>query len=89
MSAAINNAAFDRAVGPVINMLSDDQAAEIVDYHADDNLQTRIEELANKANEGELTSEEQAEYDGYAQANRFLAVFQATARRLLSPANGA
>jgi hypothetical protein len=76
--------AFDRAVAPVIGLLSQDQAAKIADFHADEALQMKIEELARKANEGELTAEEQAEYEGYAQANRFLAVFQAQARRKIA-----
>lgn len=78
------NDAFDRAVAPVISLLSRDQAAKIADFHADEALQLKIEELARKANEGELTAEEREEYEGYAQANRFLAVFQAQARRKIA-----
>jgi hypothetical protein len=80
--------AFDRAVAPVIGLLSQDQAAKIADFHADEALQLKIEELARKANEGELTADEQAEYEGYAQANRFLAVFQAQARRKIAAERG-
>jgi hypothetical protein len=80
--------AFDRAVAPVISLLSRDQAAKIADFHADEALQLKIEELARKANEGELTADEQAEYEGYAQANRFLAVFQAQARRKIATESG-
>lgn len=75
------NDAFDRAIEPVISLLSREQAAQIADFHADESLQARIEQLASKANQGELTDEERAEYEGYAQANRFIAVLQATARR--------
>lgn len=82
------NDAFDRAVAPVISLLSRDQAAKIADFHADEALQLKIEELARKANEGELTCEERAEYEGYAQANRFLAVFQAQARRKIAEERG-
>lgn len=80
--------AFDRAVAPVIGLLSQDQAAKIADFHADEALQLKIEELARKANEGELSADEQAEYEGYAQANRFLAVFQAQARRKIAAEHG-
>ncbi len=83
MESSLNtSAAFDRAVEPVLSILSKEQAVQIADFHGDETLQTRIEELAHKANEGDLTSEEQAEYQGYAQANRFLAVLQAKTRRL-------
>lgn len=83
-----SNDAFDRAVEPVIRLLTPDQAAEIVNYHGDDALQDRIETLAAKANEGELSDDELAEYEGYAQANRFLAILQAKARRRISAERG-
>jgi hypothetical protein len=76
------NDAFDLAIQPVISLFSRAQAAQIANYHLDEELQSRIEQLAEKANEGELTEAERDEYEGYAQANRFLAVLQATTRRL-------
>ena len=84
MSSLTDVAAFDRATQPVLKLLNEDQARKIIDFHGDEELQRRIEELATKANEGELTEEELAEYQGYAQANTFIAVLQAKARRLLA-----
>lgn len=84
MSSIADAAAFDRATDPVLRILSREQANRIVDFHGDEELQRRIEVLAEKANEGELTDEERAEYQGYAQANKFIAVLQAKARRLLA-----
>ena len=84
MAPPIDTAAFDRATEPVLKILSREQAREILDFHGDDELQQRIAELARKANEGELTEEERAEYGGYAQGNKFVAVLQAKARRLLA-----
>ena len=84
MTSLIDAAAFDRATEPVLRILSRDQAIQIIDFHGDEDLQRRIEELAEKANEGELTDDERAEYQGYAQANKFIAVLQAKARRLLA-----
>ncbi len=83
-----SNAAFDRAIAPVLNVLSRDQAARIVEFHADATLQNRIEELASKSNEGELSDSEMAEYEGYALANRFIAVLQAKAQGLVDASNG-
>jgi hypothetical protein len=76
--------AFDRATGPVLDLLRPDQARRIADFHGDERLQDRIAELARRSTEGELTDEERSEYEGYAQANRFLAVLQAKARRLVA-----
>ena len=84
MSPPIDTAAFDRATEPVFRILSREQARMIIDFHGDEELQQRIEELARKANEGELTEEDRAEYAGYAQGNKFVAVLQAKARRLLA-----
>ena len=61
-----------------------DQARGIVEYRGDAGLQRRIEQLAERANEGELTAEEQAENEGYVRANKFVAILQAKARKLLS-----
>ena len=77
-------AAFDRATEPLLRILNRDQVIKIVDFHGDEALQLRIEELAEKANEGELTDDERAEYEGYIHANDFIATLQAKARQLLA-----
>ena len=84
MSTLVDAAAFDRATEPVLRILNREQATRIVDFHGDDELQHRIEVLADKANEGEVTDAERAEYEGYVEANSFIAVLQARARRLLA-----
>lgn len=81
MEMLTNSLAFHRVTDPLLRLLTPEQARLIADYHADEELQCRIEELADKANEGELSSEERDEYEGYVQANRFAAVLQAGVRR--------
>jgi hypothetical protein len=81
MSATILSTAFDRATQAIFGILSPEQVHQIVDYHADETLQTRIAELAEKANEGNLSTEERSEYQGYAQANHFVAILQAGVQR--------
>lgn len=84
MSTAQNNA-FDRGIDPVLKMiLSTDKARNVLDYRADESLQQRIEELADKCNEGELSLSERAEYEGYVRANNFVAIIQAKARLVLA-----
>ncbi|MCA9238074.1 MAG: hypothetical protein KDA44_21520 [Planctomycetales bacterium] len=73
--------AFHRLIDPVFDLLSQEQAGQIAGFHAEAELQDKIQQLAEKANEGELTPDEQAEYEGYAHANRFLAILQAGLRR--------
>lgn len=60
-----------------------DQARKIVEFRGDAELRQRIVHVAELANEAELTAEEQAEYEGYVHANKFVAIFKAKARRLL------
>jgi hypothetical protein len=84
MSIAFDTAAFDRGTDPIISFFNVEQARALVAYRGDTALQARIEELAEKSNEGNLTEQERAEYDGYVQANKFVATLQAKARKLLS-----
>ena len=84
MFTAIDSSAFDRVTDPVVRIFSPEQVQQLADYRADDALERRIAELAQKSNEGELTEAEQAEYAGYVQANKFVALLQVQARKVLA-----
>ncbi len=84
MSISIDNSAFERGTDPVFQFLTLEQAMRIVAHRGDSDLQNRIEELAAKANEGLLSENEESEYHGYARANKFLAVLQAKARKIIA-----
>ena len=84
MTPTIDSSAFDRGTDPILQFFTIDQARGIAQYRGDSELQQKIEELAQKANEGELTEAERAEYQGYVRANKFVAVLQAKARKLLA-----
>jgi len=75
--------AFDRGVRPVMKIVLPEKAEEVVEFRADPELQARIEELARKSTEGELSDAERAEYAGYARANKFIAILQRQARALI------
>jgi hypothetical protein len=75
--------AFDRGVRPVMKIVLPERAEEVVEFRADPELQARIEELARKSSEGELSDAERAEYAGYARANKFIAILQRQARALI------
>jgi hypothetical protein len=84
MSSAIDYNAFDRGVDPLLRLiLSADNAQSILQYEPESWLQERIEELACKSNEGELTEEELAELEGYVRANNFVAILRSKARSVL------
>jgi len=76
--------AFDRAIRPVMDLLFPENAQVILDYRGDPAVHERVEELGRKANEGELSDDEAAEYDGYILANDFVAMLRRQARRSLN-----
>ena len=59
------------------------QKAELVlHFRAAPELQARIEELAGKSTEDQLTEAERSEYAGYVRASKFIAILQREARQL-------
>ncbi|HYX30736.1 MAG TPA: helix-turn-helix domain-containing protein [Pyrinomonadaceae bacterium] len=60
-----------------------EKAKEVAEFRADPELQARIEELACKSTEGELSDAEREEYLGYARANAFIAILQRQARAMI------
>jgi hypothetical protein len=83
MASSLESTAFDRGVTPILTLVLPERAASVVNFRPDAALQDRIEQLADKANEGELTAEEQAEYAGYVRANKFVAILKRQAQRHL------
>ena len=74
---------LDRVLEPFTECLTPEVARKIVDLRADPETQARVDELADKANEGGLSTEERAEYEKYLEASRFVTILQAKARTLL------
>ncbi len=70
-------------VDPLVAALTPEVAARIVDLRADAKLQARLDVLAEKSNEGQLTEEEREEYNRYIWAIDFISLVQAKARTLL------
>jgi hypothetical protein len=83
MQATPETTAFERGVRPVMQIVLPEKAEEVVEFRADPELQARIEELAAKSTEGQLSETESAEYAGYVRANKFVAVLQRQARQLI------
>ena len=83
MQHTSETAAFERGVRPIMEIVLPEKADEIVEFRADPELQARIDELADKSTEGQLTEEERAEYLGYVRANKFVAILQRQARQLI------
>ena len=87
MTPTPETSAFDRAFAPFLQLAIPKEAAgTVVEFTADPELKERIELLAAKNTEGELTEEELAEYQGYVRANKFIAMLQRQARRMVESA---
>ncbi|MGA2796777.1 MAG: hypothetical protein ABSE63_04295 [Thermoguttaceae bacterium] len=74
---------LDRLLDPLAGCLSPDVAAKVAELKADKAMQDRIDFLAERANEGLLTPDEQDEYSGYLHAIDVITVLQAKARSQL------
>jgi hypothetical protein len=79
---------MDRVLDPLADCLNREAALRIVELRIDPEIQARVDVLAERANEGELTPDERAEYLSYVEAADLLAIFKLKARRHLQ-ANGA
>ena len=83
MSQSPPSSVLDRVLDPFTSCLTPEVAQRIVDLRADTQTQARLDELADKANEGQLSADEQMEYDKYREAFHFITILQAKARNLL------
>lgn len=83
MATTPETIAFARGVRPLLQIVLLDKADAVLNFRPDPTLQNRIEELAAKSTEGELTDQERAEYAGYVRANKFIAILQRQARQFL------
>ena len=70
-------------LAPLEECLTPELARKIAALQASPEVQARIDELADKCNEGELTPEETTEYTSYVDAIDLITVLQAQARDVL------
>jgi hypothetical protein len=84
MAMLTNTDLLDRLLDPVGRALSPEAARRLVALRADGEAQARIDDLADRANEGQLTSEERGEYESLIAAANVIAVLQSKARAVLS-----
>ena len=74
--------ALDQLLNPGAGWLPASSAQKLVDWSVSEELRERIEELGRKANRGELTPEEDAEYRAYLDDAEIISLLQAKTRRL-------
>jgi hypothetical protein len=69
---------------PVGRMMPVEFARQLSDLRATPEVQARVDELADKCNEGTLTEHERAEYLAYVDAIDVIGILQAKARSVLA-----
>ncbi len=74
---------LDRFLEPMTEVFTPELARKIAELRADAATQARVDALAERANEGLLTPEEEAEYKSYVEAADIIGIIQAKARRFL------
>ena len=75
---------LDRLLDPVMRSLNAEAARKLLELRADQAAQLRVDELAAKANEGALSTEDRCEYEAYVAAANVIAILQAKARTQLA-----
>jgi hypothetical protein len=79
---------LERLLDPLSRCLTPEVAGRIVNLRLDPQLQSRLNELAAKANSGQLSAAERAEYEEYVEGIDVVGIFKAKARVLLAEHRG-
>ena len=77
-------AVLEEMLEPVSRCLGMETARALTALQVDERIQARVEDLAEKCNEGQLTEDERAEYEAYVQASTLIGILQAKARQKLA-----
>lgn len=75
---------LDRFLDPMADAFTPELARRIVALRAEPELQAYIDDLADKANRGTLTPEEERDYKNCIEAADIIGIIQAKARRFLA-----
>ena len=79
----IMNAILDDVLEPVAKCFTAEVAREIAGLRLAPEIEARLDQLAEKSNEGRLTPAEREQYEAYVDAIDLVSVLQAKARRIL------
>ncbi|MCA9114973.1 MAG: hypothetical protein KDA79_07790 [Planctomycetaceae bacterium] len=77
-------AIIDDILQPLTSALTPEAARALAAFKVSDSVRQRVAELAEKANEGELTEAEREEYETHVQYANVLTVIKAKARSVLN-----
>jgi hypothetical protein len=79
---------LDRLLDPVFESFTPALAHKIIALRIDPEMERRVNELRQKANEGTLSSEEDAEYKDFVESVDIVSILQAKAKKFLGRCSG-
>jgi hypothetical protein len=79
----MNATVLDRFLQPLAACLTPEVAQRIANLQLDAQSQTRLDELAAKANEGQLSDDERQEYEEFVEGIDLMGILKARARSVL------
>ncbi|MDH3600307.1 MAG: hypothetical protein OEU26_11775 [Candidatus Tectomicrobia bacterium] len=74
---------LDNLLDPFGECLTLEVAEKLVKLRANPEIVAKVEELAEKCNEGQLTTDERDEYESYIHVNNVMMMMKARARKFL------
>ena len=80
----MSNTVLDRFLRPFTECLTPEVAQRIVNLQLDSQSQARLDELAAKANEGQLTDDERHEYEEFVEGIDLLGILKSRAQTVLA-----
>jgi hypothetical protein len=81
---ATQEAILDEMLEPLVEALTPETARAVAQIRPKASVQARVDQLASKCNEGNLSADERAEYEDYVRVGNLLAVIKAKARRIVA-----
>lgn len=80
--SALTSSPLDRVLDLVAGCLTPESAQRLSTLQFDDALQAQLDELAEKANEGQLSDEERSNYLAFIEIMDFLALLRLKAQKM-------
>jgi len=82
--ASQQSAIMSQMLEPLTKSFGSETAKLFANLQATPEMSARLEVLAEKCNEGELTAEERSEYENYVRVGNLFAILKAKGRKSLS-----
>ena len=84
MNSSISTPVLDQLVSTFGEFLTPESARRLLALKADPDVQARVDQMATRHTEGQLTPAEQAEYGRYVSYATLVAILKSKARQLLA-----